>query len=233
MSAFPPLPDTTGPGVPARAEFRRSIADLDDRLVGAAATLIETLPRATRALLLADHGAVAEIASRTHAVQASCRQIEQACFTLLAREAPVAGDLRRLVGILRLVTATERAAALTRHVGEAVDHIDTGRLPPSVRATIEELSRLALDVFRRGVDAWRQRDGLAVHEIDSLDEAVDNTRVRLIDDARSQVDGAAELLVLGLLGRYLERIADHGVSFAQHATFAVTGERIDVGRLEP
>lgn len=230
---LPSMSDTAGPGAPVRTEFRRSIDDLDDRLVGGAVTLIELLPRATRALLRTDRGAVGDIAAGTHEVQATCRDLEQAGFTLLAREAPVAGDLRRLVGILRLVTATERSAALVRHVAEAVDHLDVVRLPATVRATVEELSGLSLEVFGRGVDAWRRRDGLAVHEVDRHDEAVDGTRLRLLEVARDHVDGAAELLVLGLLGRYLERIADHGVSFAQHATFAVTGERIDVGRLEP
>lgn len=229
---MPPAPETDRTGLPMRFEFHRAIDDLDGELVGAAVEVSELLPRATRALLRADHGAVAEIAARTHDVQAACRRIEQTGFTLLAREAPVAGDLRRLVAILRLVTATDRAAALARHVAESVDHVDVRLLPPAVQDTVEELSALSLGVFLRGVDAWRQRDGLAVHEVDAQDEAVDRMRVRLLADARSHVAGAAELLVLGLVGRYLERIADHGVAFALHAAFAVTGERVDVGRVE-
>ena len=217
----------------ARQDFQAWIDRLDDELIGAAMTLVDLLPRATRALLAADHGAVDEIRASSRAVQARCRSVEDQGFVLLAREAPVAGDLRRLVGILRLVTATDRVAALVRHVAEAADHVDTRLLPRAVLTTLEALSRHALDVFRRGVDAWRQRDGLAVHELDQFDEAVDRLQAQLLRGARRDVSGSADLLVLGLLARYFERIADHGVAFAQHATFAVTGTRVDVGRGAP
>jgi phosphate transport system protein len=48
-------------------------------------------------------------------------------------------------------------------------------------------------------------------------------------DRAEQLTDPAQLIALGLLARYWERIADHGVSFAQHGTFAVTGERVEVG----
>lgn len=231
-ASLPPL-RPVGLGEPVRVEFRARLDAIDDALIASAERLVETLPRATRALVDADRGAVSEVCALTREVQDRCRDIEAQGFLLLAREAPVAGDLRRLVGILRLVAATSRAAALTRHVAEATDQVEVRGLPSGVQATFDELAARSCEVLRRGVDAWRQRDGLAVTEVDRLDEGVDRLQHQLLEGARTDVAGSAELLVLGLLGRYFERIADHGVAFARDATFAVTGERVDVRHAAP
>ncbi|MFA9429788.1 phosphate uptake regulator PhoU [Egicoccus sp. AB-alg2] len=224
------LPPIHEPQAPVRVAFQQWLDEIDDELIGGALLVAEALPRSARAFLGRDLTVVDEVRAMASDVNDRCRRVEEQGFLLLARESPVAGDLRRLVGILRLVTAVERSAALLRHVGEAVERVDAPMLPAEIRTTIEELAAYTAEVFRRGVDAWRQRDGLAVHEVDRLDESVDRLQEHLLDASQRQVDGAAELLVLGLLARYYERIADHGVSFAQHATFAVTGERVDVGR---
>jgi phosphate transport system protein len=68
-----------------------------------------------------------------------------------------------------------------------------------------------------------------VYEIDGMDSDVDTMRDGLLELAEGRMEGSAELLLLGLLARYYERIADHGVAFAQHATFALTGDRVQVG----
>jgi phosphate transport system protein len=116
-----------------------------------------------------------------------------------------------------------------RHVAEGVERLDARQLPPPLRQQLEELATRSVEVYRRGVDAWRQRDALAVHELDRLDSDVDKLRIGLISLAQERHGAPNEVMVLGLLGRYFERLADHGVAFAQHVTFVVTGERVDVG----
>jgi phosphate transport system protein len=223
------LPSIQEPPGPVRHSFQTWLDTIDDELIAGANLVADALPRISRGFLGADRGCIAEAQVMTSAVGARCRQVEEQGFLLLAREAPVAGDLRRLVAILRLVTAVERSAALLRHVAETLDRLDPRRLPADLRLHLEELAGRSGEVFRHGVDAWRQRDGLAVTEVDRLDEAVDTLRNRVLERAEAELEEPAELVLLGLLARYYERIADHGVSFAQHATFAVTGERVEVG----
>jgi phosphate transport system protein len=225
-SDLPPLGE---PARQVRVQYERWLDDVDDELVGGALLVVEALPRITRAFLAADRACIPEVQAMATDVTERCRRVEEQGFLLLAREAPVAGDLRRLVAILRLVFAVERSASLLRHVAESLDRFDPRFLPSDVRGPLKELADRSTEVFRRGLDAWRQRDGLAVHEIDDLDATVDALRDRLLELADRRMSGASELLLLGLLARYYERIADHGVAFAQHATFAVTGERVQVG----
>jgi phosphate transport system protein len=228
-----PLPsDALPPLTAGRRELRTEYAEwmdrIDDELVGGALIVSEMLPRVTAAFLAGDRTVIAATRAMNADVAERVRFVEEQGFLLLAREAPVAGDLRRLVSILRLITAVERSAALVRHVAETLETVDPRLLPETVRRQADELGHRSADVFRLGVDAWRQLDGLAVGELVTADLAVDRLSRGLLGQA-GHLSDAADLIALGLLARYWERIADHGVSFAQHSTFAVTGERVEVG----
>jgi phosphate transport system protein len=223
------LPPIGEPPTQVRVQYQRWLDEVDDELVGGGLRVSESLPRVTRAFLAGDRGGIFEARAMAAEVTERCRRVEEQGFLLLAREAPVAGDLRRLVSILRLVFAVERSASLLRHVAESLDRFDPRLLPEDVRELVAELATTSDDVFRRGLDAWRRRDALAVREVDELDSRVDTLRDHLLQLAEQRLAGSSELLLLGLLARYYERIADHGVAFAQHATFAATGERVAVG----
>lgn len=223
---LPPL--TTG-ATELRTEYQAWLDDVDDELVGAALLVVEAMPRALRSLLINEEGIVTEMRSIAADVRERTRYVEQQGFLLLAREAPVSGDLRRLVSLLRLVYDVDRAGRLLQHVASSVERIDARQLPAEVRTLLEELGTRSIEVFRGGVDAWRQRDGLAVSDLDRMDGDVDTLRTSLLVRTKDLQGAASEVLVLGLLGRYFERLADHGVAFAQHVTFVVTGTRVDVG----
>lgn len=223
------LPRIDEPQAPVRTHLQGWLDEIDDELVGGALLVSAALPRVTRAWLAGDRACVDETRSMNVDVAERVRRVEEQGFLVLAREAPVAGDLRRLVAMLRLVTSVERSAALLRHVAETLERVDPQQLPDEVGQRCEELGRRAGEVFRRGVDAWRSRDGLAVRELDEADAAVDASAVGLLERADT-VESPAGAMSLAQLARYWERIADHGVSFAQHSTFAVTGQRIEVGR---
>ena len=212
-----------------RRHFQGWLDEVDDELVHAALLVSEALPGITRAFLVRDRACIPGARGMLNDVKRLVAHVEQQGFLLLAREAPVATDLRRLVSILRLVTAVERPAALLCHVAEMLEHVDPRALPRETRELADELGRRAGEVYRRGVDAWRSRDGLAIHDLDRADEVVNGLAVGLLRSA-DHVASPADGMALGQLARYWERIADHGVSFAQHSTFAATGERPEVGQ---
>ena len=226
---LPPLRTTLDGEPPLRTEYRERLDAVDDELTGAALRVADALPGVVRSFLAADRDAAARIRSLAADVHDRCRLVEEMGFVLLALDAPVAGDLRRLVALLRLVHDVERSASLAAHVVASTAHLDPRLLPADLRTQVEELARRSADVFCAGLDAWRRRDALAVHELGRDDHDVDRLRTRLLLEARRLEGDPEAVLALGLLGRYLERLADHGVRFAQHATFAVTGERVEVG----
>ena len=226
---LPPLRTTADGGPALRTEYRERLDAVDDELTGAALRVADALPGVVRSFLAADRDAAARIRALADDVHDRCRLVEEMGFVLLALDAPVAGDLRRLVALLRLVHDVERSASLAAHVVASTTHLDPRLLPAELRTQVEELARRSAAVFCAGLDAWRRRDALAVHDVGREDLGVDRIRTRLLLEARRLEGDPESVLALGLLGRYLERLADHGVRFAQHATFAVTGERVEVG----
>jgi phosphate transport system protein len=133
--------------------------------------------------------------------------------------------VRTVVTILRLVTHVDRASALLSHVASATDRMVARRLPLPLGALLGDLATRSSEVFRAGLDAWRTRDPRALREVVAADESVDALQVELLQQARDLSLSNDELVGLGLLARYYERIADHGVAFARDVAFVVTGER--------
>ncbi len=211
-----------------RSRYDEWLDELDDELVAAASGVVELMPRVARALRTNDSLVVAEARALADDAARRCREIDRSGFLLLARESPVAGDLRRLVSILRLVTAAERPAKLLEHAAETVERTDLRGLSPDVGQRVAELAERSAEVFGAGLEAWRRRDGGALRAVDGADEAADALAEGLLVRA-GELDDPAAVVVLGLLARYYERIADHGVAFAQHATFAVTGQQVEIG----
>lgn len=209
-----------------RGAFHRMLEAIDDRFTDTAVAVGEALPRLHRAYLAGDVDCIDDARALAAVTAERMAQVEQAAFVLLAREAPVGGDLRRVVAILRLVHDVERAGALVRHVCETLRRLDPRSLPPDLRRLVDELGTRAAEVYVRGIDAWRRRDALAVTEVDGLDEHVDRLQLRLYAAlAGSQGLGDAPL-VAGLVARYYERLADHAVTIARDTAFVATGDRV-------
>lgn len=213
-----------------RVEFHSRLDALDDAFVSSALGVAQALPRLTSAFLGGDRGSIDEAVDLSIRTGEVVEQIEDEGFILLARESPVAVDLRRLVALLRLTGDVDRSASLLKNACLTLERFDPRFLPEELRAQVAELADRAAQVFNAGIDAWRRRDALAVAAIDDADEDVDRLQELLLEKAAAIEEAGDEMLVLGLLARYYERIADHGVAIAQDAAFVVTGQRVRVGK---
>ncbi len=213
-----------------RMDFHTQLDRIDDAFIGSAFDVAEALPRLTAGFLSGERTIMQDAIDLSIRVGIVLEDVEDRGFVLLAREAPVAGDLRRLVALLRLTTDVDRSAALLKHVCLTLERFDPRFLPEDLRRQLVELAEHATKVFSAGVDAWRRRDALAVTDVDDADEDVDRLQQLLLVRAASIDDAGGEMLVLGLIARYYERIADHGVAIARDAAFVATGERVPVGK---
>lgn len=216
-------------GEMGRSTYHAGLATCDDLLVRAATRVATSLPDLASGLLSGDGEAIARGSRVATEVTATCEDVEDRCLVLIAREAPVGRDLRLVVAMLRLAPRVHRAAQLSRHVPEALPYLRPDELPPPVRQLLEDLVSSATQVFARGVEAWRIRDGLAVTEVADLDARVDDLQQRLVAAAVVERLRPEVTVACGLLGRYLERIGDHGVALARDATFVATGARLSAG----
>ena len=218
----------TQPGM-ARLEFASDLRMVRDSLVTMTATASKAIRAATTALLDQDLEAVRLTASLEQQLEDDRLALERRTFLMLARQQPVAGDLRLLVSAIKIGAECRRMVALAHHIGTAAS-----RSYP-FPAVPDELSR----IFRRMGDvASRIADGAGVTL--KISDAQDAARLEVDDDAmdglrralfRALVDdwshGVETAVNVALLGRYYERFADHAVAIAQSVIFIVTGAQPD------
>ena len=206
--------------------FHRQLDDLDDQFTRAGIRIVDEMPRLVDGWLAADPGIVDDARRLMTGSSSECQAIEDRGFVLLARHQPMGSDLRRLVALLRMCVDVDRSAALLRHVCESVRVSDPSQLPSALEGQLRELGTSSAGVFAGGMDAWRTKDALAVNDLDEQDERVDELQRLVLETAAGDDRTVAERLTLGLVARYFERIADHGVAIARDTSFTVTGERV-------
>ena len=209
-----------------RAEFHAQLEDLEQQLVSAAEQVGAAIQPVTRAFLRRDHAAAEAWAEQNQRLSADCRQLEEDGYTLLARQSPVAGDLRRIIAVLRHAADVQRTGDLLRHVVASLSWIDPLLLPSELRDLIEEFGQLVSGLVQQAVDAWDHSDSLAALDLARADDEVDRLQRELLAALCSGTCSVEEGVSLALLARYYERMGDHAVELARGVTYAVTGERL-------
>lgn len=198
------------------------------------ATLIEmtglvasALNQATDALLNADLQLAEKVISGDDAVDALRQGLDARAIDLLARQQPVAGDLRTIVTSLRMSSDLERMGDLAKHIGKVARlRYPESAVPAELHESIREMGRLGVELAIKTGQIIDGQDVEAARNLDEEDDAVDKLHRQLFaellnEGAEYPVETAIDVT---LIGRYYERYADHAVSVARRLIFLVTGE---------
>src|SRR4051812_9208753 len=202
----------------------QSLIDIT-RLAGSA------INRATQALLDADLQSAETVISGDAAIDQIYADIEARALDLLARQQPVASDLRAIITSLRMVADLERMGDHALHVAKvARRRYPDPAIPRELRSTVLEMGQVAQQIVEKAGSVIAGRDVSLALELESDDDVMDDYQKKLFtrllsDERRYSVEAAIDVT---LCGRYYERFADHAVSVARRVVFLVTGERTGV-----
>lgn len=196
-------------------------------LVGLTETVAEAVNRTTRALLNADLQLAERVISDDAIIDNSHDDIEQRAFSLLARQAPVAGELRTIVAALRMVNALARMGDLAAHVAKIARlRYPESAVPVALRENFVTMARLSEDMVRAAAASLRDRNVSNAARMAEEDEEMDELRAAqfrvLLSDRWDE--GVEKAVDAALLGRYYERIADHAVNIGSRLIYLTTGE---------
>ena len=188
----------------------------------------EAIEQATAALLHADVSAAAAVQSIDDAIEQAYSEVERRGVELLARQQPMAKDLRRIITSLRMIADAQRMGELAVHIAEVGRRRHpASAVPAHLHPTIVEMGRIAQALCAKCAHAIAGGDVRTAAELDDDDDAMDALHRRLFAVLLDPGwDGGVEYAVdLTLCGRYYERFCDHAVSIAQRVVYLVTGER--------
>jgi phosphate transport system protein len=200
-----------------------SLTQTLSRMCGLAGTAME---RATQALLQADLVLAEQVITDHDELVRMQTHAEEASFVLLALQAPVAGDLRMVVGSMQNVADAERMGGLALHVAKIARRRHPDRaLPEEVDGYFAEMGRIAVDLGNSAQEVVLSRDPRRAAQIRQDDDAMDELHRHLFTVLMDKEwrHGVASAVDVTLLGRFYERFADHAVQIGRRVIFQVTG----------
>lgn len=215
-----------------RKQYDTDLEALKAALVEMGSNSAEAVEAALEALCTADAEAAKKIVKGDSCINNMERDIEHRCMTLLLRQQPVAGDLRRISTAMKVVTDIERIGDHASDIAEIIPHLVTVRKEgdPAVSQAIA-MGRKAYQMIQDAMAALTAEDELAARKVIAADDAVDfdfnaikHTLAQEIAADPAKVDAALDLL---MVIKYLERIGDHAVNVAEWVQFVRTGRYKD------
>jgi phosphate transport system protein len=191
-------------------------------------TLVEESFRlAHQALFQKDLEAAQKITLLDKQIDRYYRQIEQDCATIMTLQAPVAQDLRLLSAFMQLVRDLERIGDYAEDLSEMA--VKLFAYPShACMPEVEAMSEHAQMMLATSIVALTELDPEAGAIVKRLDDRVDDAYKELYHKLAHQKDvrGVVEpILLLGLVIRHLERMADHATNIAQRVSYIMTGHR--------
>ncbi len=153
-------------------------------------------------------------------------QLNEQAFKALALQQTMARDLRMLVAANRILYEIERSADLAVNVAQVIGRIDGVPHDVDLVTKLEQLVAAAIAMFERGLEALATLDPAIGESAEREDDVTDRLTVEFFDLVRDRQSaiGVEVGVALFYLGRFLERIADHGVNVAQEVTYASAGD---------
>jgi len=210
-----------------RNAFHDELDSIGASLLQMAALVKVAMSDATTAILTADLSIAEKVIAADSVIDEIQHDLDSRTINLLARQQPVASDLRTLVTSLRMSADLERMGDLAHHVAkQARMRYPNGAVPAELVPTITAMGSVADKLIDKLSSVMEHRDAVRALEIETDDDEMDKLHRDLIsallDD--NWTYGIETAIDMTLLGRYYERFADHAVSIARRVYFLVTGE---------
>lgn len=211
-----------------RRRYHQQLEGMKLDTVRLGAMAIEEIGAGTSALLDGDLAAAERVITSDQQMDDLCHLIEESAYVVLARQNPMARDLRTLIAILRVIHEVERCGDLMVNVAKAARRLYPHGLDPKVRGLIERMGAQASEQLRLAITAFEEGDTAQAGALGDMDDVMDDLQKSLFraiftggaaDEAELQ-----RAVQIALVGRYFERIADHAVNVSGRVRFMVTGE---------
>lgn len=210
-----------------RDAFHEELDAIQATLVTMGEMVSVAMSRSSEALLKADVKLAEQVISEDEKLDTIQHDLEARAINLMARQQPVAQDLRILVTSLRMSADLERMGDLCHHIAKlARMRYPEVAVPAELVKTIENMGTTAVKIIEKSTRVVKTQDLQAAIELETDDDEMDKLHrelfVALLDD--SWTHGIETAIDMTLLGRYYERCADHAVSIARRVYFLVKGE---------
>jgi phosphate transport system protein len=210
--------------------FESELQEVQDRLVEIAEDTARVMEKASKAFNTSDVVLADEAIAISEQAGEKALALDELVIRILAKESPVARNLRVLVSGLRISASLERMSALAGHIAAIARYRFPGTaVPASLSTTFAEMGNLDVSLAKQLVQLLKTTDADFAREIQAQDARVDELHRHVFDVvlADDWKENAVFTVDVTLASRYHERFADHVVDISSKVSYLTTGDWVD------
>jgi phosphate transport system protein len=206
--------------------FHTELRELKDHILAMGGYVERAIEEATQALIRREPERFTKVMECEKKINQAHIDIDGKCFSLLARQAPLANDLRLILAVIKINTDLERMGDQAVNISHNAERY----LNEPPMQYLLEITKMAFEVrsmVRDSLDALVKQDGELARQVLQRDDIVDQLKDQMFRDLVAQmkqdpstIDAALDLL---LIARNLERLGDHATNIAEDVIFVTTG----------
>lgn len=216
-----------------REKFDTELESSQEQLIQLSTMAIDALGKSIGALLTHDIDAALEVIEDDMKINRLEEEINDRVILLIAKQSPVATDLRRLIVIIKVASDMERVGDYAVNIAKDTIRLGKEEHLPQI-AQIEKMHKLAAAMLMQVIDAFVEEDVVKAKEIAELDDQVDElygqVLTQLILAGSEDPSKIGQITQLAFIGRYMERSADHATNIAEQLFYLVRGRHYDLNK---
>lgn len=211
-----------------REKYIEQLEDLNEEILNMGSMAEKILDMTITALLNHDIDLACKVIEFEKEIDKKESELDEKCLQLIALQQPLAGDLRRVAAIIKMISDLERIGDLSENIAEIVVRIGKEKfIKPLV--DIPKMAEITKEMIKSALDCFVKEDINLAYKVFTMDDIVDNIYkeiymelLYMISKNSNIINQAIDLL---FIGRYLERIADHATNICEYVNYMVTGNK--------
>ncbi len=210
-----------------REVFQQELGDVQSRLVELAKLVEVAITRATEAFGNSDINLAEQVIEDDVYIDELAISLDELSIQILARQQPVARDLRTVVGALRMSSSLERMGDLADHIAQLTRYrFPEKAIAKGLRGTFKKMGEKDVEAIQKLVLLLETQDLDLIDEIRDIDDVVDALHLRVFDKVLGETwkGDVSDTVDATLASRYHERFTDHAVSIAKKVKYLATGD---------
>jgi phosphate transport system protein len=210
-----------------REVFQQELREVQDRLVEISTLVADSIERATESFNESNVTLAETVIADDQKIDALAAELDELAIQILARQNPVARDLRIVVSALRISASLERMGDMAEHIAQLARYRFPEKVvPKGLRSTFRDMGALDVEIAKKLTELLRSEDVQIAEDIRNEDDKVDALHLSVFDKVLGETwkGGAVDTVDATLASRYHERFADHAVSIAKKVQYLATGD---------
>lgn len=214
-----------------RTDFDSGLNQLRELLIKMGTRMDEALQEAVESLKTADLAKAEEVIRRDGELNVLEEEILELGSQLIITQQPVAKDLRRIIVAFKISSDLERMGDLARDIAKVTVRLD-GEAVVKPLVDIPQMASIASTMISESIRSYMDENTDLAYKMAKDDDEVDELYGSMLRELYALLiekpEAAPQMMLLQMVGRYIERIADHATNIGENVVFLVTGRRPDL-----